>query len=296
MADNNEIRIVYEYESDFPDRLRELPKMPEKIFVKGELPDDMPSVSVVGARKCSPYGRRIAYEIGMYSAKRGIQVISGMAEGIDSEAHRGAMDGGGRTFAVLGCGVDICYPRVNKGLYERISQKGGLISEYENGTPPFRYNFPARNRLISALGDVVIVVEGKLKSGSLITSDHALSQGKAVFAVPGRITDELSGGCNMLISQGAGVLGEMDDIIEALELAYPYKKWKFERRDALNTKKSGVSGNARKILELIGDDPVPASDILINMHIGNAEFQKAVFELMMKDLIWEILPQYYVRK
>ena len=181
--------------------------MPKKIYVKGNLPqDEKPSIAIVGARACSSYGRIQAFQYAKTLSMAGVQVISGMALGIDAEGHKGALEGGTPTFAVLGNGVDVCYPRANRPLYERIQrERGGIISEYPPGTTARNYYFPARNRIISALADMVLVVEAKEKSGSLITASCALEQGKSVYAVPGAVNDLLSRGCHKLIYDGAGI-------------------------------------------------------------------------------------------
>ncbi|MDO4803842.1 MAG: DNA-processing protein DprA [Lachnospiraceae bacterium] len=214
-----EMRYINRNSDQYPARLRDLPHMPDGLYVKGNLPDDnAPSVAIVGARMCSGYGRNTAFAFGKKMAECGISVISGMAIGIDGAAQEGALAGGGKTFAVLGCGADVCYPRSNINLYSQLPQHGGIISEFEPGTKPFPYNFPLRNRLISALSDVVVVVEAREKSGSLITVDYALEQGKSVYAVPGRVGDALSDGCNYLIAQGAGIAWSAEAILEEIRM------------------------------------------------------------------------------
>lgn len=170
------------------------------------------------AHVCAPeYGRSIATKLGKLLADKDVQVISGMALGIDSASHAGALQGKGSTFAVLGCGCDVCYPKNARNLYENIqSSGGGILSEYPPGTEPMPYRFPERNRIISALSDCLVVVEAKKKSGSLITADAALEQGKDVYAVPGRFGDALSEGCNALIGQGAGIIYDLDIFLENL--------------------------------------------------------------------------------
>lgn len=202
-----EIRCIQDTSDEYPERLRRLPNMPREIYVKGKLPDDKkPSIAIVGARMCSAYGRIQAFHYANVLSKAGVQVISGMAYGIDSEGHRGALEGGTPTYAVLGNGVDICYPARNKSLYHRITREnGGIVSEYPPGTRAQTYYFPARNRIISALADIVLVVEAKVKSGSLITAQYALDQGKFVYAVPGPVNEKLSEGCHKLIYDGAGI-------------------------------------------------------------------------------------------
>ncbi len=197
-GDNQEGRLY------FPERLRQIPDPPYGLFVKGILPDpDRPAVAIIGARACSAYGREAARLMGSAAAAAGIQVISGMARGIDSISQKACLDAGGKSCAVLGSGVDICYPPEERPLYERLSSEGGIISEYPLGTQPLNKNFPPRNRLISGLADLVLVIEAREKSGTLITVDMALEQGREVAVVPGRITDALSQGCHKLYSQGA---------------------------------------------------------------------------------------------
>ena len=201
----------------YPQRLKDIAQPPCAIFCKGSMPDARKSIGIVGARMCSEYGRSIATKLGKMLAGKDVQVISGMALGIDSASHAGALQGKGSTFAVLGCGCDICYPKNARNLYENIQTSGGgILSEYPPGTEPLPYRFPERNRIISALSDCLVVVEAKKKSGSLITVDAALEQGKDVYAVPGRFGDALSEGCNALIGQGAGIIYDLDVFLQNL--------------------------------------------------------------------------------
>ncbi len=216
---NQNIITIRRNSTHYPARFDSLPDKPDLLYVIGELPDDhAPSVAIIGARMCSRYGHNTAFTFGKKLAEKGVSVVSGMALGIDGAAQEGALAGGGKTYAVLGCGVDVCYPRSNTNLYNQIPGHGGILSELPPGTKPLRYNFPLRNRLIAALADVVIVVEARKKSGSLITVDYALEQGKSVYAVPGRVGDALSDGCNFLIAQGAGIAWSVDAILEELAM------------------------------------------------------------------------------
>ncbi|MBE5822553.1 MAG: DNA-protecting protein DprA [Butyrivibrio sp.] len=211
------IRFVSRIDEDFPEKLKNIPNAPFAIYVKGKLPDpNIPSVAVVGARMCSDYGRFMARQFGRDLAIAGIQVISGMARGVDGIAQGAAVAAGGASFGVLGCGVDICYPPENKEIYDALSLNGGLISEFPPGMEPVARFFPMRNRIISALADALVVVEARRKSGTTITVDTALEQGRDVFAVPGRASDRLSDGCNYLISQGAGVAISAADVIDRI--------------------------------------------------------------------------------
>lgn len=202
-------------DEDYPKRLLHIPDHPYALFWRSaglkKTFWEKPAAAVVGARRCSGYGSKIAYELGYALGKAGYVIVSGMAKGIDGAAHLGCLDAGGDTVAVLGNGTDVCYPRTHEALYKRIEKEGMLLSEYVNGTQPVPGHFPARNRLISGLADQVIVVEAREKSGSLITADFALEQGKDIYAVPGRTTDVMSAGCNRLIDQGAGMICSVED-------------------------------------------------------------------------------------
>ena len=213
-------RYIEKDHPEYPKRLRKLQGMPSHLYVNGCLPgEEQPTVGIVGARRCSNYGKQTAREFARVFSDWGIQVVSGMAMGVDGEAHRGALQGKTPTFAVLGCGVDICYPPGHQSLYEELLIKGGVLSEQPPGMPPLAGHFPARNRIISGLSDLVLVVEAREKSGSLITADQALEQGKDVYAVPGRAGDALSRGCHGLIRQGAGLADSPEIILEVLGIS-----------------------------------------------------------------------------
>lgn len=201
----------------YPDRLLHIPDPPYALFVAGKLPrEDRLSVAVVGARDCSSYGSYVASGIGAALGQHGVQVISGMARGIDGISQNAALDAGGSSFGVLGCGVDVCYPESNRPLYERLHAQGGILSAYPPKTPAKPNNFPPRNRIVSGLADALIVVEARSKSGTLITVDMALEQGKEVYVVPGRVTDRLSDGCNWLLKQGAAVFVSPEDFLQEI--------------------------------------------------------------------------------
>ena len=218
-TESKSMRYIKKGEAEYPPQLLPFERMPAGLYVIGSLPDPgRKSVAIVGARACSAYGRTEAGRFARELAGAGVQIISGLAYGIDRCAHAGALEAGGQTFAVLGCGADICYPRENLSLYEEIREKGGIISEYMPGVPPAPWHFPIRNRIISGLADLVLVVEARLRSGSLITADYALEQGKSVWAVPGKNADPLSQGCNRLIAQGAGIALSPAYILEELGL------------------------------------------------------------------------------
>lgn len=211
------ISVVCFNEPSYPEVLKEIPDAPVVLYVKGAYqPEDHYGIAVVGSRKHTAYGEAVTQRISGELASAGFTVISGMARGIDTFAHKSALASGGRTIAVLGSGLDVLYPSENRGLAEKIAASGCLISEFPPGTQPNRENFPRRNRLISGLSMGVLVVEAAEGSGSLITASIALEQNREVFAVPGNITSRTSAGTNILIRQGARMVLKTDDIIEEL--------------------------------------------------------------------------------
>ncbi|MDD5040600.1 MAG: DNA-processing protein DprA [Patescibacteria group bacterium] len=207
----------------YPPQLKEIYSPPAVLYVKGSLPErSCVLLAVVGTRKTSTYGRSITPRIVYDLASSGMTIVSGLALGIDALAHQSAIDAGGRTLAVLGCGLDAMYPRSNAALAEKIIETGGaLLSEYPPGTLPLKQNFPARNRIISGLSRGVLVIEGGDDSGSLITAQFALDQNRDVFAVPGNVSNETSRGPNKLIKMGATVVTCADDVIQAFEISLP---------------------------------------------------------------------------
>lgn len=219
-----QISFICTADEEYPEKLRNIPDHPFGIYCKGRMPQPQKlAVAVVGARECSDYGRFIATELGRELGEAGIQVISGMARGIDGISQLAALDAGGESYAILGNGVDICYPRDNRPIYDRMLVQGGILSTYSPGTAPKPQLFPPRNRIVSGLADVLVVVEARQKSGTLITVDMALEQGREVYAVPGRITDRLSDGCNKLVKDGALVFLSPRDFMEGLRQSFPEK-------------------------------------------------------------------------
>ncbi|MBQ2041799.1 MAG: DNA-processing protein DprA [Firmicutes bacterium] len=210
---------------EYPEHLKSIPDAPEKLYYSGDIGlIEHPLIAVVGTRRCSPYGRWAAEKISEKIARCGVSVVSGMASGIDTAAHRGCIKGGMPTIAVLGTGVDICFPASNRQLYERIAAEGLLISEYppgEGGRPAY---FPQRNRIISGLSKSVIVVEGAPRSGSMITARLALEQGRDVLAVPGNIDQPNSLGVNKLIADGAYPILELESVCEVLGIGVTEKQ------------------------------------------------------------------------
>lgn len=211
------IRMLLLEDEEYPQALRGIPDPPLYLFVRGKVEArDEVAVAIVGTRHATEYGKGLAHRFGSDLARRGVTVVSGLARGIDTAAHRGALEAGGRTFAVCGCGLDVVYPSENKGLMEEIAQNGAAFSEFAPTVHPEAWHFPARNRIISGLSAGTIVVEAAEKSGALITSDFALEQSREVFAVPGNVHKVQSRGCHSLIKQGATLVENADDVITAL--------------------------------------------------------------------------------
>jgi DNA processing protein len=224
----------------YPTALAAIFDAPAGLFVRGLAPLELlerPCVAIVGARACSAYGAQVARMLGRELAAAGLLVVSGLARGVDGEAHGGALEAGGDTVAVLGCGVDRNYPASNAQLARRIEERGLILSEYAPGVEPAPWRFPARNRIVAGLAAATIVVEARERSGALITADLALEEGREVFAVPGEITSRLSDGTNRLLRLGASALTCVEDVLEAFGLE-PLAK-------------EGVSPEARRVLEFL---------------------------------------------
>jgi DNA processing protein len=212
---------------ELPPLLRAIHDPPERLYLRGAGDPELLSqtaVAIVGARACSPYGRQVARMLGRELGAAGLVVVSGMARGVDGEAHRGALDAEGLTVAVLGCGIDRDYPATHASLASAIAERSLLVSEYEPGVEPLPFRFPARNRIIAGLCVATIVVEAREKSGALITADFALEEGREVFAVPGEITSSLSAGTNALLRLGATPLTAVTDVLEPLGIERPEPK------------------------------------------------------------------------
>jgi DNA processing protein len=263
-------------DSGYPPLLGHLHDPPAELFVRGR--GDVllePAVAVVGARSCSAYGAQVARTLGRELATAGLVVVSGLARGIDGEAHRGALETSGTTIAVLGCGIDRDYPRAHSGLAERIRGGGAVVSEYPAGTEPAPWRFPARNRIIAGLCLATVVVEARERSGALITADFALELGREVFAVPGEITAALSVGTNDLLRQGATPLLSPRDVLNALGIEPPERP------------PPPVSGPAASVLRLLGDSARDFDELARVTGRSSAEVASALVELELAGLVDE---------
>ena len=289
--EKQEIWMLPIYKPEYPEKLRYIAAPPYALYVKGQMPDVKKlSVAIVGARRCTPYGEHWAKEYGKELAKYDVEIISGMASGVDGCGHRGALQAGGRTYAVLGCGPDVCYPKEHQGLYEDILRKqGGILSEYPPGMQPLARNFPARNRIISGISDVVLVIEAKEKSGSLITADMALEQGKDVYALPGPVTSALSQGCHFLISQGAGILISPSELRKELKI----RGEKQERNSDKNEKELETPENI--VYSCLDLYPKEIQRIIEETGMSSREVMNELVGLELEGKVKEISKNYYVK-
>jgi DNA processing protein len=239
------VRIITQDDSDYPKNLRNIFDPPLVLFLRGKiLPGDDFSIAIVGTRMATIYGMNMARKISTQLGQQGFTIISGGARGIDTAAHQAALGINARTIAVVGCGLDVVYPSENTRLFEQIIQGGALISEFPMGTPPFRQNFPQRNRIISGLSMGVVVIEAPRKSGALITASAALEQGREVFCVPGQADSFTMKGSHQLLREGARLVEGVDDIIEEIE---PLLRDRLLKRDTLVFSKKGVPRTAERM-------------------------------------------------
>ena len=284
------IHFISREHPDYPEKLKEIPDAPLGLFYKGTLPDSFrKTAAVVGARRCSAYGRAKAAELGRMLAERGISLLSGLAWGVDRAAQEAAVGAGGKTYAVLGCGVDVCYPGDHIALYERILEEGGgILSEFPPGARPAAWHFPVRNRIISGLSDCVVVVEAKEKSGSLITADLAVDQGREVWAVPGRMEDALSRGCNRLISQGACILWDESELFRSLGV-------RIEKRTDGKKENLGLAKKENMVYSGVDFHDRGVDEICLRTGLPQAEVMEALISLQLRGIIQESTKNCYVR-
>ncbi len=282
------IELVTLDDGRYPERLKNIGYPPSFLFVQGDLrPEDDLAVALVGTRQASHYGMRVSRSLARDLTAQKVTVVSGLARGIDIAAHQGALEGGGRTLAVLGCGLDVVYPPENREFYRRIPQQGALISEFPLGTPPEPHNFPIRNRLISGLSRGVVVVEAPLKSGALITADRALEQGREVMAVPGPINSPTSAGAHRLIQQGAKLVHDVRDILEEISPTFQASA------------KSAPPASPRltvddPVLDILGTEPVQLEELVQASGLSAPEVMSRVTMLELQGLIRELPGQCYV--
>jgi DNA processing protein len=272
----------------YPPRLLNIYDPPPVLYVKGEiLEEDQWAVAVVGTRGATVYGKEAARRIAGGLARNGLTIVSGLARGIDSEAHRAALDAGGRTIAVLGSGVDIIYPAEGRRLAQAVVERGALVSEYAIGTPPEAGNFPPRNRIISGLALGVVIVEAGERSGALITADYALDQGREVFAVPGNIFRKKSKGTNNLIQQGAKPVLSVEDVLEELNLTMVSQQAEVRAIVPENETEAAL-------LEYITADPVHVDEIGQKSGLPIAQVSSTLALMELKGMVRQVGGMNYV--
>ncbi|MEI6863511.1 MAG: DNA-processing protein DprA, partial [Candidatus Omnitrophota bacterium] len=288
-----------------PTNLRNIYDPPKVLYVKGGFDErDNIAVAIVGSRRASIYGLEMAEKFGYDLARRGITVVSGMAIGVDSAAHRGALKANGRTIAVMGSGHGNIYPPQNVDLYEKIAATGAVVTEHEESVEPLPYNFPRRNRVISGLSLGVVVVEAARNSGALITANFAAEQGRIVFAVPGKASSHTSAGTNELIKDGAGLVQSADDVIEELSIKEmgPLKmeiKNKDDEKIIKMTKAyiyNSLTEDERKVYKSLSDEPIYIDDIMSRAGMNIQKISKVLLALELKNLIKEVPGKQFIRK
>ncbi|MGN0437908.1 MAG: DNA-processing protein DprA [Lachnospiraceae bacterium] len=289
------IQFCHYHSINYPKKFKEIPDPPLGIYYKGTLPDDNQlSIAIIGARNCTRYGKEMAEYFGKELGKHNVQVVSGLARGIDGCAHRGALLGNGYTIGVLGGGIDQVYPKENYHLFMEMEQRGGIISESNIGIKPYSSLFPERNRLIAGLCDGILVVEAMEKSGTFITVDQGLDQGKDIFAIPGRILDEKSAGCNRLIKLGAHMVTDVSDILNYYHLSGvkdDNPNFCHYKEDVIE--KMSLAPTDKMVYSCLQIEPKYLDDIIEEVNLAPQEVCKSLNHLVILGIITEIACNYY---
>jgi len=291
VLEKNNIRLIPFTDKDYPSNLLQIIDPPVVIFVRGEIKEsDKFAVAIVGSRRASIYGKSMAEKIARDLTNHGLTIISGGARGVDAAAHKGALSTGGRTIAVLGCGIDVCYPKEYKELYNRIAENGAVISEFPPGTSPEGWRFPARNRIISGLSLGVLVVQAPVDSGALITARYAQEQGREIFVLPGNVDDIRNQGCHELIRDGATLIESAEHILEDLgihaeDVPKPQLAFEFE----------SLNDEERKLVEALSLQPKHVDQIILETKIPAPQAIGTLTMLEMKGLVKRVPGNSYVR-
>ncbi len=282
------IQVLTWDDEAYPRRLREIEQSPPVLYMVGELRDeDRWAVAIVGTRRVTQYGRQVTREVATQLAEAGITVVSGLARGVDAVAHQAALQAGGRSIAILGCGVDIIYPPEHRQLAEAMIQHGALLSDYAPGTPPDAVNFPPRNRIISGISQAVLIVEAGERSGALITAAFAADQGREVFAVPGNIYAPQSKGTNNLIRQGAHLFCDVQDLIESLNLTLVS-----EHRAA--QKVLPANQDEARLFAVLSQEPLHVDDIRARTELPISLVASTLSIMELKGLVKQVGPMRYI--
>ena len=288
----HKVNVLTVEDALYPENLKTIHYPPPVLYFKGTiLESDKNSISIVGSRKATYYGKIVAEKLGKDLALTGLTIVSGMARGIDTAAHKGALSVSGRTIAVLGCGIDHIYPPENRRLAQEIQESGAVISEFPLSTLPERQNFPRRNRIISGLSLGIVVVEAAKKSGALITADFALEQGREVFAIPGNINSPLSNGSHNLIKQGAKLVDNYQDILEEIHIALPQMKTEKE----MVKENTSLTEEENIIYRIINLEPIQIDEVIGVSKFSAGKVSEILLSLELKDLIKEIEGKRFIK-
>lgn len=292
LLDKHKVKVLTIEDDFYPQNLKEIHDPPPVLYFKGNIIEkDKNSISIVGSRKATYYGKMVAENLSKDLALVGLTIISGMARGIDTAAHKGALSVNGRTIAVLGCGIDVIYPPENRRLAKEIEESGAIITEFSFSALPERQNFPRRNRIISGLSLGTVVVEAEEKSGALITTDFALEQGREVFAVPGNINSSLSNGTHNLIKQGAKLINTYQDILEEIPGIITQKT----NTKEINPEQFSLSEEDQIIYKIISNEPTHIDEIIEISKLSASKVSGALLNLELKDLIKEIEGKKFIK-
>ncbi len=288
-----EMRFISCLGEEYPSLLKNTDDRPLGLYIRGRLPDEeIERVGIVGARRCSEYGSIYAKKFAKELSEHNVCVVSGMARGIDSCAHKGALEGLAPTIAVLGCGADVCYPAENRELMNKILENGCILSEYPPLTPPKGYHFPQRNRIIAGLSNALVVIEAGEKSGSLITAEMAIDFGRDVFVLPGNINSPLSKGTNALIKDGAQLLDDVEDILLSLGIKFSESG----KEEYIRKNLSALESDEKTVYDIMSLEPSGMDDIMMKTDIQVQSLQYILTMLEIKGYIKKLPGERYIRK
>lgn len=279
-------RVITLKDADYPPLLKHIPDAPIVLYARGTLKAGHDTLAIVGSRRASAEGMALSGKIGETVSSAGITVVSGLARGIDTAAHSRAVDGDGKTVAVLGCGIDVCYPAENRGLFERIGRDGLIVTEYAPGEPPSPHHFPERNRIIAGMSRGVLVVEAAARSGSLLTAKLALEYGRDVMAVPGSVLKTEHAGSNRLIKDGAHLVDSVEDILAG---CFPHIK-------AARQNPVELDSGENKVYSLIGFEKIHADEVIERSGMDTKDVMAVLTRLAMKNIITEAPGGFFVRR
>lgn len=294
-CERQQVRLMMRGDADYPVSLKHIALPPQVLYIKGNLPGFACSIGIVGSRRASAYGLKAAGDFAADLASAGLVIVSGGAKGIDSAAHKGALQAGGNTVAVLGCGIDVVYPRENAALFEQICSSGALVTEFAPGTEPLAANFPSRNRIINGMTKGILVVEAAKKSGAMITAEFAADEGHEVYCIPGSIYLPNSIGCHSLIKSGAQLVDRPEDILKDLELNSS-RKQKIENLSLFaNNETEVISELAEQLMDIMTQEPVTLEELVELSGRSLAEISGELLDLQMQGKLGLVDGRRYYR-